>query len=231
MLAAWVGLRWPVLWASQGLSLPCWWSASGQQGGPAPGDWQTVRWRSRGQGKCLSYLAGCPCCAPGHQQVSRRTSDCLGPGLRLGHCPFVPACSTIRPRPAGGEKLHFLIRGAEGHAQRSTDLGGVSGAAFGEDPPEALSGTTQAEQSDEHLVLLGRRIKEGGQFLQDSGGCWASLPQPPTMWASSPRGNGKGPSYYARHSSPFIPEHHLPIGSPGKLLSCSRLCSKTCRDI
>ena len=31
---------------------------------------------------------------------------------------------------------------------------GVSGATFGEDPPEALSGTTQVEQSDEHLVIL-----------------------------------------------------------------------------
>lgn len=78
-------------------------------------------------------------------------------------------------------------------------MGGVSEAAFGEDPPEALSGTTQVEQSDEHLVLLGRRIKWGEQFLQDSGGCWASLPQPLMMWASSSHGNGKGPSYYARH--------------------------------
>lgn len=36
--AVWV----PLLWASQGLSLPCWRSASGQQGGPASGGRQTV---------------------------------------------------------------------------------------------------------------------------------------------------------------------------------------------
>ena len=39
---------------------------------------------------------------------------------------------------------------------------GVSGATFGEDPPEALSGTTQVEQSDEHLVLLRRRKENKG---------------------------------------------------------------------
>lgn len=128
--AVWVGLCWPVLWASQGLSLPCWWSALGQQGGLAPEGWQTVRWSSRGWGMCLSYLAGWPCCAPGHQQVFRRTSDCLGPGLRLGHCPSLPACSTIRPRPVGGDKLCFLITGAESHAQRSRDLAGSQWGYF-----------------------------------------------------------------------------------------------------
>ena len=58
--AVWAGLRWLLLWASQVLSLPCWSSASGQQGGPAPGGRQTVGWSSRGLGTCLSYLAGWP---------------------------------------------------------------------------------------------------------------------------------------------------------------------------
>ena len=29
------------------------------------------------------------------------------------------------------------------------------------------------------VFVGGRRIKEQGQFLQDSGGCWASGPRPP----------------------------------------------------
>lgn len=69
--------------------------------------------------------------------------------------------------------------------------GGVRGATFGEDPPEALSGTTQVEQSDEHLAFLRRRKenKGAGAVPARQRRVLGFRPLPPTMWASSPRGN------------------------------------------
>ena len=108
-----------------------------------------------------------PFSAPGYQQVPEEQVTAWGLGSDWGTVRALSFPSSMFYRPAQtavGEKLRFLIRAAESHTHRSTDLGGVGATTFGEDPPEAQSGTTQVEQSDEHLVLLhrGKGNKGGG---------------------------------------------------------------------